>query len=70
MKNDQIKEETRDKSYDASRLVALIETHRMKFGMKKTIEDLLKACRRLLNPIHDKVLQQWKKEGQMFQLCR
>ena len=70
MKNDQIKQETRDKSYDAGKVLALIETRRMEFGMKQTIEDLLKACCWIPIPIHNEVLQQWKKGGEMFQLCR
>ena len=48
MKNDQIKEKTRDKCYDTGKVLALIETRRMKFGMQQTIEDLLKTCGRIL----------------------
>ena len=66
MNGDQIKLETHDKPIYTGKLSALIEARRAKVSREKAIEDLLKACRRILQPIYEDVRQQLQKEGKMF----
>ncbi|XP_062499727.1 uncharacterized protein LOC134177040 isoform X2 [Corticium candelabrum] len=63
MNEDQIKLETRDQPRYTGKLRALIEARRAKVSEQQTIEDLLKACRWIPQPIYDDVIQQWQKEG-------
>ena len=65
MNEDQIKLATHDKPHCTAKLRALIEARRAKVSKQQTIEDLLKACRRIPQPIYDDVIQQWQK-GEMF----